>query len=163
MTFLFNKQKTKIKQTAQIIALSIICFLIVSPLATLQARVFEPENIISDDEMFRKDSLSKTAIQSFLESKNSVLARYSQVVEGTAMTAAEIIYDVAQMHSVNPKFLLATLEKEQGLLHKSHATEDELDWAMGYGCYGGQCNSKYEGFYDQVESSAVTQNIYVDR
>ncbi|MBU1164506.1 hypothetical protein KKA15_03015 [Patescibacteria group bacterium] len=163
MTFLFNKQKTKTKHTAQIIALSIICFLLLSPLASLQARVFEPENILTDSELFDKDSLSKAAIQNFLEQKDSVLARYSQVVEGTPMTATEIIYDVAQMHSINPKFLLTTLEKEQGLLHKSHATEDELAWAMGYGCYGGQCNSKYEGFYDQVESSAVTQNIYVDR
>lgn len=163
-------QKPKTKKTfnlrqkfTQIVTLGLICLFIFTPLAETSARVFEPGNIITDQELFDKDSLSQAAIQHFLERKNSVLARYSQIVNGQAKKASEIIWEISQLHGINPKFLLATLEKEQGLLHKSHATEKELDWATGYGCYGGQCNSKYKGFYDQVESSAITQKIYVEK
>lgn len=125
------------------------------------ARTFNPHNIITDQELLNKNSLSKTAIQKFLERENSVLSRYSQIVDGQAKTSAQIIWEVSQKHNVNPKFLLTNLEKEQGLIQKSQATEKALDWAMGYSCYGGSCNEKHRGFYNQIEASAETQQIYL--
>ncbi|RJR30807.1 hypothetical protein C4569_04000 [Candidatus Parcubacteria bacterium] len=143
----------------QITSAGVICFLLLNPLI-VSARSYEPENIISDAELFDKNSLTQKAIQVFLERENSVLARYSQIVNGSAKKASQIIYEISQQQNINPKFLLTTLEKEQGLVSKSQATEKALDWATGYSCYGGSCNSKYKGFFNQVESAAIVQNIY---
>src|SRR5574344_956253 len=58
---------------------------------------FVPSNIISDSEMLDVRSLSVAEIQSFLESKNSYLAKYKTTnAYGTEnKSAAEIIYDAA--------------------------------------------------------------------
>ena len=133
------------------------------PLPPADARTFNPNNILTDQEMFDKDSLSQAAIQNFLNQKNSVLARFSQIVDGQTMTAAEMIYEISQEHIINPKFLLATLEKEQSLISRPTATEKALDWATGYSCFGGDCNEKHKGFHNQVEATAETQRIYIQK
>ena len=99
-------QKIMFKLRTSLLAL----FVLLIPLSS-QARTFDPNNIITDEELLAKDSLSQAAIQAFLTRENSVLAAYSQTVEGKAMTAAEMIWQVSQKHGVNPKFLLTTLEK----------------------------------------------------
>ncbi len=171
MTFARFTTKTKIKKSPEpvsgqkkinVFPLSVLClgfFVIMTPLMA-NARTFDPNNIISDDEMFNANSLSRTAIQHFLERENSMLARYTQILNGTTKTAAEMIWDVSHNHSINPRFILTTLEKEQGLLSRSTATKKALDWATGYGCYGGTCRDKYQGFYNQIDATAETQEIY---
>lgn len=149
-----NKKKTFFKLRIAILALFVL-----TPYSA-SARTFNPHNIITDQDLRDKDALSKTAIQTFLIRENSVLSRYSQIVDNQTLTAAEMIWQVSQKHSVNPKFILADLEKEQGLIHKTQATEKALDWATGYGCYGGTCKEKYRGFYNQIEATAETQEIY---
>jgi len=155
-----KKIKTKISQKIRLkLRIVLLALFVISPLLA-QARTFNPHNIITDQDLTNKDSLSQTAIQKFLERENSVLARYSQVINGQAMTAAAMIWQIGQKHNISPKYLLATLEKEQSLIHKTQATEKALDWACGYGCYGGSCKEKYRGFYNQVEAAAETQQIY---
>jgi hypothetical protein len=160
MFIIQNKNKIFPKYLTLMLTLWLVFLFTFLPILRVLARTFDPNNIITDNELFNKDSLTKTAIQKFLERENSVLARYGQVVNGQDKTAAEIIYEISQLHNISPKFLLATLEKEKGLISKSQATEKELDWATGYSCHSGRCNEKYRGFYDQVESTAITQNIY---
>ena len=133
------------------------------PTRPVFAWTFDPNNILSDQELKDKQSLSKSAIQVFLEWKNSALKNFREIVNGTNKTAGEILWEVAQANNVSPKFLLAMLEKEKGLIQKSQATQKDFDWATGYSCHSGQCNEKYKGFFNQVESTAITQNIYFDR
>ncbi|MDX9893771.1 MAG: hypothetical protein RB292_05210 [Patescibacteria group bacterium] len=130
---------------------------------TAGARTFNPNNIITDQEMFDQSSLSQTAIQKFLERENSVLAKFSQIINGKTMKAAQIIWEISQKQGVNPKFLLTTLEKEQALISREQATEKALDWATGYSCYGGGCKEKYRGFYNQLDAAAETQKIYAQK
>lgn len=157
-----TKNKVKIKKKL-IILLLLLAFFVIWPISPTFSFAFNPHNIITDKELLDKNYLSKSAIQTFLERENSVLARFSQIVKGEAKKASEIIWEISQNYDINPAFLLATLEREQGLIHKSHATEKALDWATGYSCYGGKCNEKYKGFYDQVESTAITQKIYISQ
>ncbi len=156
-----RKTKTNHRSKFNLVKLSltILAFFVVLPIST-QARTFEPSNIITDQDLFDKNVLGQTAIQKFLERENSVLARYSQIINGAALKVSEMIWQIGQKHSINPKFLLTTLEKEQALISKTQATEKALDWATGYSCFGGGCNEKYRGFYNQVEASAETQEIY---
>ncbi len=165
MILAFSREKTKIKikrYCFRLITAVLAFFILLGPNVT-QARNFDPHNIISDNELLDKDSLTKTAIQKFLERENSVLARYSQNIDGRTLKASEIVWEIAQRHGINPKFLLTTLEKEQGLIQKSQATEKAFDWATGYGCYGGSCKEKYRGFYNQIDATAETQKIYIEK
>lgn len=127
------------------------------------AWTFDPNFIISDQELKDSRGLSKTAIQNFLERENSVLAKYSVPVQSQFKMASEIIWEIGKNTSISPKFLLATLEKEKGLIQKNTATQKDFDWATGYSCHSGKCNDKYKGFFDQVESAAITQNIYYEK
>lgn len=161
--------KTKIKfgrKNAPQLRVAILVIFVLSvfwPSLSAMARTFNPHNIITDHDLMDKDSLSRTAIQVFLERENSVLARYSQIIDGRTLKASEMIWEIGQKHGISPKYLLATLEKEQSLISRTTATEKALDWATGYSCYGGGCNEKYRGFYNQVEAAAETQQIYIQK
>lgn len=171
MAFYYTQQKIKINIIHSLkksfylkLGMTVLAFFVVSSTAApVSARTFNPHNIITDAELLNKNSLSKTAIQKFLERENSVLARYSQIVNGQTKKTSEMIWELAQRHNINPKFLLTNLEKEQGLIQKNQATEKALDWAMGYSCYGGSCNEKHRGLYNQLDAAAETQQIYLAR
>lgn len=49
-------------------------------------------------------------------------------------TSAQIIFKVAQACGINPRVILVTLQKEQGLVQGKNPTEYMYKAAMGYGC-----------------------------
>jgi hypothetical protein len=143
---------------------------------------FNPSNIISDSLLLDADSMTLKDIQDFLENQNSYLAYYTtEDTYGTKKTAAEIIHNAAtnnyncdgvdltdtptenekalkcrKIKTVNPKFLLVLLQKEQSLISENSPTQRQLDWATGYGCPdGSSCNPYWEGFGKQVNSAAL--------
>jgi len=151
---------------------------------------FNPGNIISDEEILQCNAMNVTQIQNFLQKKGSFLASYQTYnAHGTPdKSAAEIIYEAAtanydcedanlsdspteeekrlkcrQVSTVNPKFLLVLLQKEQSLIEDSNPTSKQLDWATGYGCPDGwTCNPYYQGFGKQINSAALQFRYYVD-
>jgi hypothetical protein len=157
-----QKTKTKVKIWQFRLRIALLALFILTPNFSF-ARTFNPNDIINDNELTAKNSLSKTAIQTFLEREDSVLARYGLEVEGQTLKASEAIWRACQKFNINPKFILTVLEKEQGLIQKTQAMEKALDWATGYGCYGGSCKEKYRGFYNQIEATAETQQIYLEK
>lgn len=70
-------------------------------------------------------------------------------------TAAQIIYNTAQKYGISPKVLLVLLEKEQILVRDSWPLYTQFQKATGYACPDiAPCDTKYYGFYNQVESAA---------
>jgi len=74
---------------------------------------------------------------------------------GRLRTAAELIFDAAQMGKINPQVILTTLQKEQSLITGTFTDEARLqrhlDRAMGYACPdGGVCGDLFLGFYSQL-------------
>lgn len=143
---------------------------------------FDPNNIISDSLLLDADSMSLEDIQDFLENQGSYLAYYNtKNTYGDNKSAAEIIYEAAtnnyncdginlsdsptekekelkcrKITTVNPKFLLVLLQKEQSLIEENNPTQRQLDWATGYGCPdGSSCNPYWQGFGKQVNSAAL--------
>lgn len=147
------------------VLLLMVALMLTGPVSPAVAVVFNPHRILSDAELRDAESLSATAIQQFLEQKGSVLSTFIETVEGEQLSAAQIVYRVGTRTGISPKFLLAVVEREKGLLRKNSATtkQSDLDWATGYSCFAGSCNEKYRGFFNQVDSTAITQNIYVER
>jgi hypothetical protein len=125
----------------------------------LQALAFDPNNVLSDEEMRDSESMNLDQIQAFLE--RGYLAEYrTEDNEGRERSAAEIIWRTAQNVGINPKFLLVLLQKEQSLINDEDPTQKQLDWATGYAVCD-DCSmsdpslARWKGFGKQVNSAAL--------
>jgi hypothetical protein len=124
-----------------------------------RALAFDPNYIISDEELQDSHGLSMEQIQNFLD--RGYLADYvTRDWEGVMRPAAEIIWDVARRHGVNPKFLLVLLQKEQSLITDDSPTQKQLDWATGYAvcdvCSMADSGiQRFKGFGKQLNSAAL--------
>ena len=96
------------------------------------------------------------------------LKDYSQSVQGSSpdsycsgsvgagtMSAAQIIYNVAQACGINPKVLIVLLQKEQSLVTDDWPWPIQYRSATGYGCPDtASCDAQYYGFFNQVYNAA---------
>lgn len=119
------------------------------------AYVFDRNNIISDSDLTDSSAMSLSRIQEFLTAKGGTLGRYSVDVNGTLKSAAQIISEIAANYRLSPKFILATLQKEQSLITDSSPSQDQYDWALGYGVCDSCSKSDpalqiYKGLYNQL-------------
>ncbi len=121
---------------------------------------FNPNLIITDEEMQMCSAMGVAEIQKFLEAKGSYLTNYSALdIDNAYKSAAQIIYEAAQRNKINPKFLLVTLQKEQSLITDDSPSQKQLDWATGYAvCDSCSMNDpkiqKHKGFANQVDNAA---------
>lgn len=166
----------------------VLVFLFAFPVKASVDPNFDPNLIITDQEMLAWNNLSLSEIQSFLEQKNSYLANYRTVnAYGTLKTAAEIIYEAASLNydcedvdlsetpseleiqskckkitTVSPKFLIVLIQKESSLIEDNSPSQQRLDFATGYGCFDGlACNPRWQGFGKQVNSAALQFLAYM--
>ncbi|HDQ15525.1 MAG TPA: hypothetical protein ENN45_00520 [Bacteroidetes bacterium] len=133
--------------------LALMClFFFITPLF-VSAATFNPNMILTDAELTNYTSMDMNAIKNFLTDKGSFLANY--VEPNVRMYVYQIIYEVAQVYRINPKYLLVLLQKEQGLITNSNPSQGRLDWATGYGCPDGSAgNPKYQGLANQIDWGA---------
>lgn len=129
---------------------------------------FNPNLIITDEELNHTATWTKQDIQDFLFSKGSFLKNYwTPDVNGVIKSAADIIYEASQTYSINPKFLVVTLQKEQSLITDDSPANRQLDWATGFAVCDG-CNLsdprvlKFKGFGKQVDGAASIMRWYYD-
>lgn len=165
----------------------VTCVFTLQPLSALALTVapeFNP-NIIIPDTAFNDTQTfgGPDGIQHFLESKNSPLANTStdfltmlhepdsvtlkQALNdpepnlGRLRTAAELIWDAAQVSGLNPQVVLVTLEKEQGLVTGAVSPsrlQRALNHAMGFDCPDGSgCGNLFPGFYYQLFGNTDTE------
>jgi hypothetical protein len=120
--------------------------------ASVGAATFDPDNLITDINFTAVDTLSGSAVQTFLAAQTGVLASYQAADHnGVTRSASAIVAQAARGWSVSPKVILATLQKEQGLLSAVKPSATALDWAMGCGVPdGGARNTAYKGFGKQI-------------
>ncbi len=142
----------------------IFCLFFLTYTSLAKASTFDPNFIISDEEVLDYTSMDLADIKEFLTNKNSYLLNYAcPDADGKIWTAPEIIYDRAVTNKVSPKFLLVLLQKEQSLIEETSPTQSQLDWATGYGCPdGGSCNTRWQGFWKQINSASLQFKDYMD-
>jgi len=142
-----------------LILLTLAALLLPTTITFAQAE-FNPQFIISDEEMQSTANWTTADIQKFLEDRGSYLATLrAEDLNGYIKSAAEIIYQASQQYQINPKYLLVTLQKEQSLVTDDTPTQKQLDWAAGYGvCDSCSLNDpkllKFKGFGKQVDNAA---------
>jgi hypothetical protein len=153
--------------TQKIAIFFVLAGILAAPLAQAQSD-FNPQFIISDQELLSVGNWSRFDVQNFLDSKGGYLRNLVTTdASGTRKTAADIIFDAAVRYQVNPKYLLVTLQKEQSLITDDSPTNKQLDWAAGYAV----CDScsmsdpriqKHKGFGQQVDDAAGIMRWYYD-
>lgn len=121
-------------------------------LSLLCSPTFDRNDLITDINFSDSYCLSEAGVQSFLTAQPGILDTYTTADHlGVKRSAAAIIYLAAKAWQVSPKVILATLQKEQGLLSATSPSTSALQWAMGCGCPdSGSHDSAYEGFGKQV-------------
>lgn len=144
------------------------------------AATYDPLNVISYDVWRASNSMTVADIQSFLDAQTGPLKTYSTydyhdatIVDSsapthhsTAKTAAQIIWEAGRAWNLNPKIILATLQKEQSLLTVSNsANAARLYKAMGCGVYGdenhdGKTDNRCPGFGHQIWDGARVLSTY---
>lgn len=109
--------------------------------SSVNAAGFSAGNIIGDGEFTDANSMSATDVQNFLNSKNSVCLKNYVTQEplgnntyGGNVSAARAIWKAGQLFGINPKVILVTLQKEQGLITRTDCPTWRYQTALGYGC-----------------------------
>ncbi len=145
-------------------------FVLVLGIFTLSASAaqaaFNPNKVISKADLEDYNTMSVTAIQNFLQKQGGILKNYqTKDVDGANRSAAEIIYNAAYRHQINPQYLLVRIQTESSLVTGSNA--NLIPWATGLGVCDSCSKSnpkvlKYKGFAKQVDGSAdLMRNGYL--
>jgi hypothetical protein len=120
---------------------------------------YNPSNLIDNPTLTDTTTMNAGQIQAFLSSTGSGLAGYTDVEAcdstiapyyghcGQTISAAQIISDASQAYGINPRAILATLEKEQSLVTDPTPSASQINCAMGYN----SC-ANYVGFFTQVDN-----------
>lgn len=159
------------KKAALLLFLATIVSLI-SPTPITRATTvgFEAGRIIDDIVFTNSQSMDVSQIQGFLNSKVPTCETWHTGFYGSSgtyygppficlkdfkengLTAAQIIYNAAQTHQINPQVLLVLLQKEQSLITDTWPASFQYRSATGYGCPdGAPCDAEYYGFTNQVD------------
>jgi hypothetical protein len=151
------------------------------------ASKFDPGLIISDSVFYDFGTMSAAEIQRFLNNKLPVcndndggpkcIKNYvadtpavvgedgwcESVPAAQNQTAAQIIFTVAQACKINPRVLIVTLQKEQGLITLDNPTDNKYNKALGYKCPDtGPCDPKVGTFFWQLYRGAGQLQWYGD-
>lgn len=174
--------KTFVRRTVQI-ALGVSIVLLVIILNPLNAHAaYEPGRLIDDNVFLDSRSMSIDDVQNFLASKNSGLKNMNFTLQcygsgsqerqwytsagarcDTPIPASHVIYYAAQVYGVNPKVILATMQKEQSLTTAPNPTVWQLTQAMGYACpTSGSCNTS-SSFPYQIDSGTWALRYHFER
>ncbi|MEO7290408.1 MAG: cell wall-binding repeat-containing protein [Terrimesophilobacter sp.] len=141
----------------------------------LNVSSFDPGNIITDSNFYNANAMSEAEIQTFLNAKIgtctngrclNVLTQttYSRPADRTVCAAytgdvnepaSRVIFKVQQACGISAKVILATLQKEMGLVTSKAPSEWALAHALGYACSDSSpCDSTQSGFYNQIYKGA---------
>ncbi|MDO8265894.1 MAG: hypothetical protein Q7T41_03050 [Candidatus Saccharibacteria bacterium] len=143
---------------------------------------YDGGRIIDNAVLLDANSMSAQDIQNFLASKGSGLASRSFLLNCYGSTSQErqlytsvgapcdqtipashIIYYASQIYGINPKAVLATLQKEQSLITSPNPTDWQVNQAMGYACpTSGQCGGNSTFGY-QIDSGVWVIRYHYER
>ena len=161
----------------------------IAPATALSGKNFDPGLIISDSVFFDFGTMTAEDIQRFLDSqvpvcgsgptgmpclknyKTDTPEKIAEVGKCQYMpaqkniSAAQIIYNISRACGINPRVLLVTLQKEQGLVQARIPSPYMYRAAMGYGCPDSDpaiCGKVWVGLFNQLYKAAGQFQWYGD-
>lgn len=149
--------------------------LIISPMSTTVyedtiIKGIDMNQLISDSQFTNTSTMTSDSIQTFLESKDSILKDTVLIYyldtsgkpyfKGDTINAASSIASNAKSNGVNPKVVLATLQKESSLVTAKPGTvaysSRRFYFAMGYGATDSGDDYTKGGFNLQISGGTAT-------
>lgn len=146
------------------------------------AAAYDGNRIIDDLVFLHAQSMNSQEIQNFLVARGGAIANKSFLMDcstagaqanniyislgapcGQTVLASSIIYYTAQVYGVNPRVILATMQKEQSLITATNPTNRQYVQAMGYGCpTTGSCDDS-SNFFWQVDNGTWVLRFHYER
>lgn len=116
--------------------------------------LFGPDfKLIPDSELVYSPGASDFSTAGTIKFRQGFLKAYSENVDGSLMSGAEIIDSIALAYSINPRLLLALLEYRGGWLTQPYPDEPQINYPMGI------IKTGREGLYKQVWDAADALNF----
>lgn len=142
-----------------------LIFVYLLPVSSVQGQTtstdegFDPNLILNDDDLFNVTAFSYDQLVSFLRAKGTLAATKAKDTDGQEKPIPQIIWRVATTYKMNPKYLVALLQKEQSLVEDPSPRPGQFDWATGYAvCDACQKDDpriqEFKGFASQLEWAA---------
>jgi len=88
--------------------------------------------LIPDSELVASPYTIGFAVSPFVFSQNGYLKTYSEKVNEVMTSGADIVSQVAQEYSINPRLLLAVLEYQSGWVTRKNISSSLVNYPMGY-------------------------------
>jgi hypothetical protein len=173
--------------SALLVAIGFIALSAAPKSEAADAAQFDPGNIISDSVFYDFGTMSASDIQRFLNGKlptcndndggpkcirdfvqdtpeiTGESGRCDSLPAKQNQTAAQIIFAVANACKINPRVLLVTLQKEQGLIQATNPYQRMYDFALGMNCPDtADCSKSSAGFFYQLYKGAGQLQWYGD-
>jgi hypothetical protein len=101
-----------------------------------------------------------TCLRDYYENPSTSANNYGKAIPPGGISAAQIIYNYSQQFSINPQVLIATLQKENGLITDEWPTPKQYSESMGFGCPDNvapgapACDPNYGSFSAQIYQAA---------
>jgi len=135
-----------------------------SPTKAETTTEFNPNFILSDEEIQDWQSMGRADIQAFLDNYTGVLKSLrAPDKDNQEKLISDIICQASIDYKINPKYLLVKLQKEQSLITDDTPTQRQLDFATGYACPdSAPCSDKYRGVGKQIDAAAGIMRWYYD-
>jgi LasA protease len=108
--------------------------------------------IIPDSELVYGPASAEFDVDAFVQNQGGYLATYTQDVNGQTLTGAQIVTQVSQDYSVNPRLLLALLEYRSKWVTRPNPDPVTLDYPLGF------INQAHKGLYWQLGWAANELN-----
>lgn len=164
----------------------VVVFVLVAALLIKSPKAYaayDGARLIDNQVFLDANSMNATQIQQFLVDKGAGLASRTFVLTcgapsdtatmnayaaisapcGQTIPASSIIYYAAQVYGVNPRVILATMQKEQSLTTATNPTDWQINQAMGYGCPdSGGCSGASNFFY-QIDNGTWALRYHYER
>lgn len=123
-----------------------------SPTGSVPRNQFDRSNVVSEANFRGGNAMTAADIQAFLDKQPGALKHYSGPDHaGATKTAAQMISEASIRFNINPKIILATLQKEQSLLTAKYPSQSQYNGAMGAGMPdSGNNNASMQGFGNQI-------------
>ena len=158
------------ERNRRLASLIAIAGLLLTPLAPAFAASPFDANFVMADSDVTDTHVPDGFAQKFLEAHGSGIAKMTFIdpLDGISQRKpGDIITEAAKIYGVNPKFLLALIQKEQSLVDDPSPSPCQIDWAAGYGRPDGStCGSgdaRYRGFTAQVVNAAAYARYFYDK
>lgn len=143
--------------------------------------IYDGDNIIDNATLFDTSTMNAGDIQNFLSDMRSGLSSRSFNFDcaatdasanlyrdagapcGQNVLSSQIIYYASKIYGINPRVILATLQKEQSLITTTNPTSWQISQAMGYGCPTTTgCGSNSDFLY-QIDNGTFTMRLNTER